>query len=440
MRSTADTSDAELVVARLACGDAHGARAKVAELVRHTPVLSSRSLSELCGGRVLLKAENLQRTGSFKIRGALHKVCGVDNPHGVVAGSAGNHAQSLAYAARWRGLPCEVFMPREAAIAKIAAVEAFGGVVRLGGESVDDCVTAARERAAEHGATFVHPFDDPEIILGQATLGLELLEDVDDLAQVIVPVGGGGLISGIAGVIKSARPEVRVTGVQIEACAPYPGSLDAHTPVGVTPTPTIADGIAIKRPGEITLPLVERWVDEIIVARDDDTAEAMVWLLERAKLVVEGGGAVGVAALVSGQIAPVRSGSTVIVLSGGNVDAGLLAAIAQRHETTVGRRLRLFTRISDRPGGLAALLTCIAEAGGNVVHADHVREAVALHVRETGVEIALETRGSRHGETIVATLEAAGYSVRRLDQEAITEPTGSAAHAAQMNLSISEDD
>jgi threonine dehydratase len=438
MRSTADPSAAETVVARLASGDAVSAREKVSELVRHTPVLSSRSLSELCGGRVLLKAENLQRTGSFKIRGAMHKLWGPDNPRGVVAGSAGNHAQSLAYAARAHKLPCEVFMPREAAIAKIAAVEAFGGTVRLGGESVDDCVAAARERAAEVGATFVHPFDDPEIIVGQATLGIELLEDVEDLAQVVVPIRGGGLISGVAGVIKTARPEVRVIGVQIEGCAPYPGSLDAHTPTPVVPTPTIADGIAVKRPGDITLPLVARWVDDIVVARDDDTAEAMVWLLERAKLVVEGGGAVGVAALVAGQIAPARRGATVIVLSGGNVDAGLLAAIAQRHETTVGRRLRLFTRISDRPGGLAALLTCIAEAGGNVVHADHVREAVSLHVRETGVEIALETRGSRHGEAILAALAEAGYAVTRLDQETAPAPIGGGAGAAQMRLSISE--
>jgi threonine dehydratase len=414
MTFTARTSDAELVAARIAGGEVEAARRVVKELARHTPVLSSRSLSDQCSGQVLLKAENLQRTGSFKLRGALHKIFRLGRPAGVVAGSAGNHGQSLAYAARARQIPCEVFMPREASVAKVAAVEAFGGIVTLGGESVDACVAAARERAAETGAAFVHPFDDPDVILGQATLGLELLDDVPDLAAVVVPVGGGGLISGVAGAVKAARPEVRVIGVQVDACAPFPASLTAHAPVTFAATPTIADGIAVKRPGELTLPLVERWVDELVVVREDDIAEAMVWLLERAKLVVEGGGAVGVTALLAGNVAPAPHGSTVIVLSGGNVDAGLLAIIAQRHETTAGRRLRLFTWISDRPGGLAALLTLIADGGGNVVDANHVREAVPLHVRETGVELALETRGAKHSDAIVAALEEAGYAIRRL--------------------------
>ena len=204
-------------------------------------------------------------------------------------------------------------------------------------------------------------------------------------------------------------------GVQVDACAPFPESLATSTPVTCQARPTIADGIAIKRPGELTLPLVQRWVDDLVVVSEDEIADAMVWLMERSKLVVEGGGAVGVAALLAGHVTPSPHGRTVIVLSGGNVDAGLLAAIAHRHETTQGRRLRLFTTISDRPGGLAALLTTIAERGGNVVHADHVREAVPLHVRETGVEIALETRGAEHSEEIVEALGAAGYKVRRLD-------------------------
>lgn len=415
MSDTAATGDvSSLVVAQLESGGPESARAVVSRVARHTPVLSSRSLSEDCGGCVLLKAENLQRTGSFKLRGASHKISRLEHPRGVVAGSAGNHGQSLAYAARDAGIPCEVFMPREAPVAKVAAVEAFGGIVHLGGESVDECVAAARERAAESEVTFVHPFDDPDVILGQATLGLELLDDVEDLSAVVVPVGGGGLISGIAAVVKRAHPHARVVGVQAEACAPFPASLEAKGPVACEPVPTIADGIAIKRPGEITLPLVQRWVDELVTVREDDVGEAMVWLLERSKLVVEGGGAVGVAALLSGQVAPAPRGSTVIVLSGGNVDSGLLAAIAQRHETTAGRRLRLFTRIPDRPGGLATLLARIAQAGGNVVHADHVREAVPLHVRETGVEIALETRGVQHSDAIVAALAEAGYEVRRL--------------------------
>jgi threonine dehydratase len=408
------TSPSDAVIARLAAGDAQSARAVIADLARHTPVLTSRSLGEQCGGRILVKAESLQRTGSFKLRGALHKTSRLAGASGVVAGSAGNHAQSLAYAARYRGLACEVFMPRDASVAKVSAVRSFGGEVHLHGDSVDECVAAARERATESDAVFVHPFDDPDIIIGQATLGLELLEDVPDLATVIVPVGGGGLISGVAGVLKAARPEVRVVGVQVDACAPYPESLARRSAVGFDARPTIADGIAIKRPGEITLPLVQRWVDEICVVREDDVAEAMVLLLERAKLVVEGAGAVGVAALLAGQVKPAREGSTVIVLSGGNVDAGVLALVARRHETGAGRRLRLFTRISDRPGGLAELLTLVASTGGNLVSVDHVREAVALHVRQTGVELALETRSSEHAEEIVAALAEAGYEVERV--------------------------
>jgi threonine dehydratase len=406
---------ADALQRRIADGAVIAARDIVAELARHTPLLSSRGLSERCGGRILLKAENLQRTGSFKLRGATHKLAALSGVSGVVAGSAGNHGQSLAYAARARGLSCEVFMPREAPVAKVAAVEAFGGHVHLHGTSVDECVQAAQDHARQTHAGFVHPFDDADVVLGQATLGLELLDDVADLGCVVVPVGGGGLVSGIAGVIKAARPAVRVVGVQVDACAPFPASLQGAEPVTAAARPTIADGIAVKRPGELTLELVHRWVDELVVVTEEDIAEAMVWLMERSKLVVEGGGAAGAAAVLTGIVTPAAKGSTVIVLSGGNVDAGVLAAVAVRHESLVGRRVRLFTRISDRPGGLAGLLTAVAAAGGNVVHADHVREAVPLHVRETGVEIALETRGPRHSEEIVTALGEAGYAVRRLD-------------------------
>ncbi|HZB78146.1 MAG TPA: threonine ammonia-lyase [Solirubrobacteraceae bacterium] len=392
------------------------ARARGADLVRRTPVLTSRSLGERCGGTVLVKAENLQRTGSFKLRGALAKLGAVEAASGVVAGSAGNHAQSVAYAARARGLPCEVFMPAGASVAKVAAVRGFGGVVHLGGDSVDACVALARDRAAETGATFVHPFDDAHVIAGQATLGLELLEDVPDLATVVVPVGGGGLISGIAGVVKEARPHVRVVGVQVEACAPYREALDTGAAVTATARPTIADGIAVKRPGELTLPLVARWVDELAVVGEDDVAEAIVRLLERAKLVVEGAGAVGVAALLTGAVRPAERGATVVVLSGGNVDAGLLASVAHRQETAEGRRLRCFTRVDDRPGGLARLLTGVAAAGGNLLTVAHVRDGVALHVRETGVELAIETRGPDHADEIIAALAADGYEVDRFPE------------------------
>jgi threonine dehydratase len=389
-------TEASAVEERLRSAEAvAAARAAGADLVRHTPVLSSRSLSEECGATVVLKAENLQRTGSFKLRGALNKLASIGAAGAVVAGSAGNHAQSLAYAARARGLHCDVFMPDDASVAKVAAVRGFGGEVHLGGESVDECVERARAHAERSGAVFVHPFDDPDVVMGQATLGLELLEDVPDLATVVVPVGGGGLISGVAGAVKAARPEVRVVGVRVDA------------------RPTIADGIAIKHPGELTAALIERLVDDVIVAREDDVAEAMVRLLERAKLVVEGAGAVGVAALLAGEVEPPRSGSLALVLSGGNVDAGVLASVAQRHETAAGRRLLVFTRVSDRPGGLAALLDCVAAAGGNLLSVEHVRDAVPLHVRETGVQLVLETRSAEHAESIIAALRDAGYDVER---------------------------
>jgi threonine dehydratase len=415
------------------------ARERTRDLVRQTPVLTSRSLSDECGGTVLLKAENLQRTGSFKLRGALAQVdrlaaaaggrdatASAGGAGAVVAGSAGNHAQSLAYAARARGLQCEVFMPAEASLAKVAAVKGFGGSVRLGGDSVDACVASARERAAETGATFVHPFDDPEIVAGQGTLALELLDEVEDIATVIVPVGGGGLISGVAGVLKAARPGVRVIGVQVESCAAYVSSLERGEPVEVGGGPTLAAGIATKRPGGLVLPLVQAWVDELVVVGENDVAEAMVVLLERAKLVVEGAGAVGVAALLAGTIVPAARGATVVLLSGGNVDAGVLATVALRHETAEGRRLRFFTRVEDRPGGLARLLTCIAQAGGNLVTVTHVREAVPLLVRQTGVDLVLETRGAEHATEIVTALEQAGYGIERLADGAVGRPAAGA--------------
>jgi threonine dehydratase len=410
----ATDADAEAVAEALAGGAAQAARAVIAERARETPVLTSGTLTERFGGRVLLKAENLQRTGSFKLRGALNRVAALDGERGVVAGSAGNHAQALAYAASARGVVCEVFMPAEAPVAKVAAVQSYGGLVTLGGASVDECVTAALERSRETGAVFVHPFDDPLVIAGQATVGLELLEQVPDLARVIVPIGGGGLISGMAGVLRLARPQISVVGVQAAACAPFPAALAAGAPLAATPSSTIADGIAVKRPGRLTLPLVERWVDDVVVVSEEDTAEAMVLLMERAKLVVEGAGAVGVAALMAEAVRPASEGATVVVLSGGNVDAGLLALLTRRHETAVGRRLRVYTVVADRPGGLAALLECVAGTGGNLLAVEHVREAPHLQVRQTGIELTLETRGAEHAETILAALAAAGYSAERV--------------------------
>jgi threonine dehydratase len=387
------------------------------DLVRRTPVLSSRSLSEQVGGLVALKAENLQRTGSFKLRGALAKLSGIDvaESPGVVAGSAGNHAQSVAYAARARGLPCEIFMPAGASVSKLAAVRAFGATVTEGGASVDECIALAHARASETGMTFVHPFDDREIVEGQAGLGLELVDDVPDLARVVVPIGGGGLASGVAIAIKQQRPDVSVIGVQAAACAAYPGSLAAGSPVTVESAATMADGIAIKRPGELTLRLIDRWLDDCVTVEEDEIADAMTFLIERAKLVVEGAGAASLAALLSGAVVPAERGTTVAVLSGGNVDPGLLAAIVSRAETKAGRRARFYSRIEDRPGGLARLLAAVAETGANLIAVDHVRDGVELHVRETGVELTLETRGVEHTSEVARGLIDSGFHVVRLD-------------------------
>jgi threonine dehydratase len=387
------------------------ARAAVVDVVKRTPVLPSLTLSERTGADVWLKAENLQRTGSFKIRGALNRLAALGDgcARGVTAGSAGNHAWALAQAARARGVPCEVFMPAEAALSKAEGCAALGATVRLGGSSVEECVAAARERADEAGMAFVHPFDHPDVVAGQGTLGLELLEDLPDLARVIVPVGGGGLASGVAIAVKSARPEVEVIGVQVETVAAFPASLSRGEPVAVPSALTIADGIAVKRPGELTLGLVERWLDDVVVVPEDDVAEAMVLLMEKAKLVVEGAGAVGVSALLGGQVAAAPAGATVVVLSGGNVDAGLLASIARRHETLEGRRLVLLTRLPDRPGSLARLLELVGGTGANLVDVEHLREGVDLHVRETAVQLVLETKGRDHAGAVLGAVHAAGY-------------------------------
>jgi threonine dehydratase len=395
------------------------AQAAVADVARHTPVLPSATLSERCGGDVVLKAESLQRTGSFKIRGALNKLAALGDgcARGVVCGSAGNHAQALAHAARARGVPCEVFMPEGAPIAKLEAAAELGAPEVVGGASVDDCLVAAIARAQESGMAFVHPFDDPDVVAGQGTLGLELLADVPALSTVVVPVGGGGLASGLAIAVKSVRPEVRVVGVQVDTVAAYPASLAAGRPIAVDSALTIADGIAVKRPGELTLKLIGQWLDDVVTVPEDEVAEAMVLLMEKAKLVVEGAGAVGVAALLGGAVAPAAHGTTCVVLSGGNVDAGLLATVARRHETEMGRRLVLLTRVPDRPGALARLLDCVAATGANLVEVSHLREGIDLHVRETAVQLTIETRSREHADGVIAAVREAGYGVTRHTEE-----------------------
>lgn len=399
-------------------------------------------MSSRCGAEVVLKAENLQRTGSFKLRGALNKlaILGPSAAAGIVVASAGNHAQAAAYAAKVAGIGCEVFMPADASIGKAEAAAGYGATVHLGGSSVEEALELARASAERDGKVLVHPFEDPDVIAGQGTLGLELLEDVDELSCVVVPVGGGGLSSGIAIALKASRPQVTIIGVQAAACAPYLAArhLAATSPAperrrvtkasrrhaAGTPVVTLADGIAVKSPGVLTTSILSRLVDDVVSVNEDEIAEAMVLLLERSKLVVEGAGAVGVAALISGAIVPPRSGMTVAVCSGGNVDLGLLAPVIRRHETIAGRRMVCFARVSDRPGQLARLLECLGSAGANLVAVEHLREGVDLHVRETAVHLTLETRNREHARCVLEAATLAGFDIHPVGPTAeVLEPT-----------------
>ena len=381
-------------------------------VVKRTPITESAALSERYGGNVVFKAENLQRTGSFKIRGAMSKLASLGDAvkNGVVAGSAGNHAQAIAFAARHHNVPCEIFVPAGASLSKMEAVRSYGAILSEGGDTLSDAVAAAQRHADATGMNFCHPYDDPIVVAGQATLGLELLEDISDLSLVIIPLGGGGLTGGVAMALKTFNPKIRVVGVQVRACAPYAGSPPPDGPIV-----TLADGIAVKSPGAFTRPLIEKYVDEIVVVEEDLVADAMVLLMDRGKLYVEGGGSVGVSALMSGQVKPAQTGTTCVVLSGGNVDLGILPGLIRRNETKAGRRLILFVRISDRPGGLARLLTLFAETGANLVEVEHVREGVSLHVRETGVQAVLEVRGRDHADEVLAAVRNAGYEADEVE-------------------------
>lgn len=381
-------------------------------VVKRTPITESAALSERYGGNVVFKAENLQRTGSFKIRGAMSKLASLGDAvkNGVVAGSAGNHAQAIAFAARHHNVPCEIFVPAGASLSKMEAVRSYGAILSEGGDTLSDAVAAAQRHADATGMNFCHPYDDPIVVAGQATLGLELIEDISDLSLVIIPLGGGGLTGGVAMALKTFNPKIRVIGVQVRACAPYAGSPPPDGPIV-----TLADGIAVKSPGAFTRPLIEKYVDEIVVVEEDLVADAMVLLMDRGKLYVEGGGAVGVSALMSSQVKAAQTGTTCVVLSGGNVDLGILPGLIRRNETKAGRRLILFVRISDRPGGLARLLTLFAETGANLVEVEHVREGVSLHVRETGVQAVLEVRGREHADEVLAAVRNAGYEADEVE-------------------------
>jgi threonine dehydratase len=386
------------------------ARDVIADVAKRTPIVSSVTLSNDIDAEVVLKAESLQRTGAFKIRGAMNKVASLGDraATGVTTGSAGNHAQALALAARHFGVPCEIYVPVGAPIMKIEACQSYGARVEETGQSVSDAVEVAQARAREAGMAFCSPYDDPAVVAGQGTVGLEILEDLPHLSTIVVPLGGGGLVSGVAIATKSQRPDIRVVGVQAEVCAPYCGR-----DVAAGPVLTLADGIAVKRPGEVTGPLVDHWVDEIVAVDESSIADAMVLLMERAKLYVEGAGAVGVAALMSGTVTPDRTGTTCVILSGGNVDLGVVPGLIRRHENAAGRRLAIFARIDDRPGTLAALLSVFGDGGADLIEVEHIREGLDLHVRETGLNATFAVRSAEHGDRLLTAALEAGFDVVR---------------------------
>ncbi|WP_344415107.1 threonine ammonia-lyase [Pseudonocardia ailaonensis] len=388
------------------------ARELLAGVTRATPVALSRALSDAIGGPVWFKCENLQRTGSFKIRGAYTRLARLpesERARGVVAASAGNHAQGVALAAQLLGIRATVFMPAGAAIPKVDATRGYGAEVLLGGETVDDALVAAIAHAERTGAELIHPFDHPDVVAGQGTVGLELLEQVPDVATVLVAAGGGGLLGGVAAAIKAQRPDVRVVGVQAAGAAAWPGSLAAGGPVALGEMRTIADGIAVGRPGDLTFRQVEATVDEFVTVGEDSISRALLFCLERAKLLVEPAGAATVAALLGD---PGRfAAPAVAVLSGGNVDPLVLLHVIQNGMASAARYLSLQVRVGDRPGALAALLTGVGGLGANVIDVEHSRISATVPMGEVDVALSLEMRGPEHCRELVAALRSAGHRV-----------------------------
>jgi threonine dehydratase len=384
----------------------------------HTPMEESRWLSKVAGGPVLLKTENLQRAGSFKVRGAYTRMARLseeERARGVVAASAGNHAQGVALAAQLLGIKAVVYMPHGAPIVKEKATRGYGAEVRFHGATVDEALVEARSWADETGAVLVHPFDHPDIVVGQATCGMEILEQCPEVRTILVPTGGGGLLAGISAAVKQQRRDVRVVGVQAAGAAAYPPSLEQGAPQALASMATMADGIAIGRPGDVPFGTVAELVDEVLTVSEDRLSWALLMLLERAKLVVEPAGAAGVAAVLDraeGVGGAQFETPAVVVLSGGNIDPLLLLNVIRHGMATSGRYLACSARIPDRPGGLAALLATIAASGANVIDLTHERTAAYLHIGEVEVALQLETKGARHAEDVLRHLRSSGYEVR----------------------------
>jgi len=388
------------------------ARKLLRDVISDTPVLHSRVLSEMSSGPVFLKCENLQRTGSFKVRGAylrIARLTDAERARGVVAASAGNHAQGVAFAAGRLGCTATVVMPQGAPLPKVQATRDYGAEVILHGSNVEDALAEALAYSERTGAVFIHPFDHYDIVAGQGTVGLEIFEQCPQVRTVVVPVGGGGLAAGIAVAVKSLDPEIRVVGVQAEAVAPYPGSLAAGHPVSIRGTSTMADGIAVSRPGEIPFAILSGFAERVVTVSEESLARGLLLCLERAKQVVEPAGAAGVAAVL--EHARDFTPPVVVVLSGGNIDPLLLSKLLRGGLAAAGRYLAFRCRLPDRPGSLATLLADLADLGANVLEVGHERLAPRLHVGEVEVVLQVETRGPGHCGDVIDALRAAGYTL-----------------------------
>jgi len=400
------------VIPVVTLADIQAARELLEGVAIRTPVEESRWLTGLAGGPVHLKCENLQRTGSFKVRGAYNRIARLSEQEraaGVVAASAGNHAQGVALAAQLLGIKATVFMPEGAPIPKEKATRGYGADVIFSGKYIDQALVRAREFAAETGAVLIHPFDHEDIVAGQGTCGLEILEQVPDVATVLVPTGGGGLVAGVATAIKSLNPSVRVVGVQAEGAAAFPISISAGEPVQLETMKTMADGIAVGRPGDVPFKAVQDFVDNMVTVSEESLSRALLALVERAKLIVEPAGAAAVAAILENPTA--YATPAVAILSGGNIDPLLLGKVIRHGMASAGRYLSLRVCIPDVPGGLARLLGELAEVQANVLEVAHERISPTLHLDEVEVQVQLETRGQEHAERVLARLRERGYRV-----------------------------
>ncbi|MCI2959318.1 threonine ammonia-lyase [Agromyces atrinae] len=397
--------------------DFEAARAVVERVARRTPMESSRYLAERFGSPVFLKCENLQRTGSYKLRGAYNRISALsdeEKARGVVAASAGNHAQGVAYAARELGIAATIFMPVGVALPKLEATRAYGADVVLSGNAIGETLEAAAAFAAATGAVLIPPYDHIDVVEGQGTLGLEILDQVPDVATIVVPIGGGGLASGVASAAKQRAERegrtIRIVGVQAANAAPYPVSIEAGEPQAVPVVPTIADGIAVYRPGQLNFEIIREYVDEIVTVSEDDIARALLMLLERAKLVVEPAGAVSVAALLAGLID--SDGPIVVVLSGGNIDPLLMQRVIAHGLAASDRYLTFGLGLPDRPGQLALIAELLAGANANVIEVLHTRHQADLKISEVEIQLSVETRGPEHREHVMQVLRDAGYEPR----------------------------